>query len=189
MALKKYQKYLVTIIPVVLVLLVAYCFSDIVTYIVLAWILSMIGAPIHDKLRPLLGKTGGAIGTLITFFLLTMALVWLVIPPIIQQTRNFSSIDYEKVLDALEEPLNDWNDWLIDKGILQESVAANLDVAGDSAEDTHMVEVISIDSILHNNDTTRQQVNIVLHVDNKIDHSDEVSPEEHDFSDSYIDSS
>ena len=188
MALKQYQRYIVTTIPVILVLLVCYYFADIVTYIILAWILSMIGAPIYDKLRPIVGKTGGAIGTLLTFFIFTMLLVWLVIPPIIQQTRNFSSIDYEEVLLSLEEPLNDWNDWLIDKGILHEH-DLGLEHAGHEKEDhdRHFVEVISIDSLIYPEDSARQAVNIILHVDNQIDHIEEPGTSHTEMSDSYID--
>jgi len=191
MALKQYQRYIVTIIPVALVLLVCYYFADIVTYILLAWILSMIGAPIYDKLRPIIGKTGGALGTLLTFAILTMLLAWLVIPPIIQQTRNFSSINYEEVLTSLEEPLNDWNDWLIDKGILQEhehgiSHEASHTHSHEEHQDRHFVEVINIDSLISDRDSTRPSVNIVLHVDNQIDHSEEADAESV-LSDTYID--
>ena len=187
MALKQYQRYIVTIIPVILVLLVCYYFADIVTYILLAWILSMIGAPIYDKLRPIVGKTGGAIGTLLTFFIFTMLLVWLVIPPIIQQTRNFSSIDYEEVLLSLEEPLNDWNDWLVDKGILHEHDLGIEHAANEKEDhDRHFVEVMSIDSLIYPEDSARQSVNIILHVDNQIDHIEETGTAHPEMSDSYI---
>lgn len=188
MPLKQYQRYLVTIVPVILALLVAYYFSDIVTYIVLAWILSMIGAPLRDRISPIIGNTGGAVVTLLTFSVLTMALVWLVVPPIVQQARNFTSIDYEKVLESLEEPINDWNDWLVDKGILQESAPPVLtEQIAESERDRHLVEVISIDTLLPDTDEGRPAVNIVLHVDNNIDNNDEVVGDKPEFSDTYVD--
>lgn len=188
MALKQYQRYLVTIIPVILVLLIGYYFSDIVTYIVLAWILSMVGAPLRDKISPIIGNTGGAVVTLITFSVLTLALIWLVVPPIVQQARNFTSIDYEKVLMSLEEPMNDWNDWLIEKGILTESVSVEEQRQLEKAEhDQHLVEVISIDTLLPDTEDGRPAVNIVLHVDNKIDHQEEHANDDANFDDSYID--
>ena len=105
----------------------------------------MVGAPLRDKISPIIGNTGGAVVTLITFSVLTLALIWLVVPPIVQQARNFTSIDYEKVLMSLEEPMNDWNDWLIEKGILTESVSVEEQRQLEKAEhDQHLVEVISI---------------------------------------------
>ena len=35
-----------------------------------------------------------------------------------QQTQKFGSIDYNQLAKSFEEPLDDWNKWLIDKGIL-----------------------------------------------------------------------
>lgn len=148
----------------------------------------MIGAPLRDKISPIIGNTGGAVVTLITFSVLTLALIWLVVPPIVQQARNFTSIDYEKVLMSLEEPINDWNDWLIEKGILTESTSKDQQRQLDKAEhDQHLVEVISIDTLLPETEDGRPAVNIVLHVDNKIDRQEEHASEDPDFSDSYID--
>ena len=166
MPMKKYQKYLVTAVPILLVLLVGYYFFDIVTYIILAWILSMIGGPLHNKLRKVIGNTGGALVTLLSFFIFTMALVWLFVPPIVQQARNFASIDYEQVLGSLEEPLNDWNEWLIEKGILEEQGVTTTRL--DSIEDNQppLIEVIRLDTLQSSVDSTRDNITILVQVNN-----------------------
>jgi len=189
MPIKQYQKYIVTAIPVLMVLLVGYYFFDIVTYIILAWILSMIGAPIHDKLRKVIGNTGGAIVTLLSYFILTMALVWLFIPPIAQQARNFASIDYEQVLGSLEEPLNDWNEWLIDKGILNEHVHVQTAALDTLHEDSlPIVEVIRLDTLLSSIDSTRDNINILVQVNNPNHTIENIDEANHEFlTDSYLD--
>jgi len=187
MALKKYQRYLVTIVPLLLVGVIGYYFADIVAYIVLAWILSMIGAPLYDKVRPIIGKTGAALVTLMSFSLLTLALFWLVLPPIVQQARNFTTIDYEEVLASLEEPLNDWNTWLIDKGILEDIDEGTTEDLKPEEESKSIVEVISIDSLISPTDSARQQVNIVVHVNHDNEHDEEAHAPHNGIGGSYKD--
>ena len=50
------KKYLLALLPLAIVSGLLYYFSDIATYVVLAWALSMVGAPIVMKLRKYLGK-------------------------------------------------------------------------------------------------------------------------------------
>ena len=73
---------------------------------------------IRDRLQGIIGKTAAAITTLFSFTLILGLLFYLFIPPIVQQTQKFGSIDYNQLAKSFEEPLDDWNKWLIDKGIL-----------------------------------------------------------------------
>ncbi len=164
MAMKQYQKYLVTAVPILLVLLVGYYFFDIVTYVILAWILSMIGAPLHTKLRKVIGNTGGAIVTLLSFFIFTMALIWLFVPPIVQQARNFSTIDYEEVLSSLDEPINDWNEWLIEKGILEEQIKNSTQLDSIEVNQPPIIEVVRLDTLQSSLDSTRDNITILVQV-------------------------
>ncbi len=118
MPFKSYQKYIVAAVPLILVAFLILYFSDIFTYIILAWVVSMIGAPINERLQGIIGKTAAAITTLFSFTLILGLLFYLFIPPIVQQTQKFGSIDYNQLAKSFEEPLDDWNKWLIDKGIL-----------------------------------------------------------------------
>jgi len=169
MPLSKYQRYAVGIIPLLIVGLIAYYFLDIVTYIVLAWILSMIGAPLFNKLRGVIGESGSALVTLLSFSLITMATIYLFIPPIIQQARNIASIDYQSLGHSLEEPINDWNDWLIEKGILEDHSPHGIGISKDSLaqQDQSTIEVLSIDSILNKRDSSIENVTIVIQVNNQ----------------------
>ncbi len=167
MPLKQYQKYLVAIIPLIFVLLIGYYFSGILTYIILAWILSMIGAPIHNRFQKIIGSTGGALMTLLTFSVITLAIIYVFIPPIIQQARNFSTIDYNKVLSSMEEPLNDWNNWLIDKGILEEVELPSITVKDSLTKSSdEQFKVFRIDTIAYPGDSTRDHITIVIQVNN-----------------------
>jgi predicted PurR-regulated permease PerM len=166
MPIKSYQRYAVAAIPLLVIGLLVYYFSDIVTYIVLAWILSMVGAPINRWLTPYLGKSAAAIGTILSFAIILLAILWIFIPPIVQQARNFTNVDYEQLANSFEEPLADWNQWLVDKGMLPEKkdINATLEQARSEQEKLNF-EIVSIDSILRNEgDSLRTGITIVLNV-------------------------
>ena len=111
-------KYLLALIPLIAVSAILYYFSEIVTYILIAWVLSMIGAPMVVYLRRFLGKNMAAITTLSLFVMGFMILVYTFIPPLVNQIDNLSKVDYTKVVDALHEPIRDWENWLISKKLM-----------------------------------------------------------------------
>ena len=185
MPLKQYQRYLVTLAPLILILVLGYFFIDIVTYIILAWILSMIGAPLHNRLRKFIGKSGAAAVTLFSFLLVVLAIIWLFIPPILQQARQFSTVDYEGIVNSFEEPLNDWNDWLVDKGILESSEPILTDSIIELESKKDLVEVIKIDSLIH--DTSSTGVTIILQVNNSHEDPRVKEPESVQLTDSFVD--
>lgn len=88
-----------------------YYFSDIVTYILLAWVLSMLGHPLviffrrHIRFRHFrLGPSGGAMLTILTFYAFLVGLMLIFVPTIVTQARNLSSVDYQ----ALGEKIRPW---------------------------------------------------------------------------------
>lgn len=164
MALKKYQRYLVTGIPILIVGLLVFYFSSIFSYLVLAWVVSMIGAPLHNKMRPLLGNSGAAVTTLVSFALILSATLYLFIPPILQQARNLSKVDYEKVIVSLEEPIKDWNEYLIRRGILEEPVTVDQDSVDAAVIAKDRVQIIKIDSILQRVDSNKTHINLVINL-------------------------
>lgn len=111
-------KYLLAVIPILITGGVIYYLSDIVTYILMAWVISMIGAPVVVFLRRFVGKNIAALFTLSLFVLGFMLLVWIFIPPLVNQIENLSKVDYNKVVTALEEPIRDWEKWLINKKLI-----------------------------------------------------------------------
>lgn len=169
MPIKSYQRYAVAAIPLIIFGMIVYYFSDIVTYVILAWVLSMVGAPVNRFLTRYIGKTAAAISTLLSFAILLLAILYMFIPPIVQQARNFGNIDYEQLANSFEEPLNDWNQWLIEKGLLPENNQSEIDQKNSILKKEKLnLELIEVDSIIrHSGDTLQTGVTIVLNVNSQ----------------------
>jgi predicted PurR-regulated permease PerM len=89
-----------------------YYFSEIVTYILIAWILSMLGRPVmyffitkfkFGKIG--IGSGGAAILTIFSFLTLITVIGWVFIPSIAEQAGNLASVDYNAVIKSLDTPL------------------------------------------------------------------------------------
>lgn len=94
-----------------LALALIYYFSDIVSYVLIAWVLSMLGAPImifyQRRLRFRrwrLGEGGAALLTLLTFYLVLTGILLLFVPTIVEQARHLASVDYTALGEKLREP-------------------------------------------------------------------------------------
>ncbi len=112
------NRYFLALIPLAILFAIIYYLSDIVGYVISAWILSMIGAPVVVFLRKYVGKNAAALITLFGFVLIFFLLIWILVPPLVTQAKNITNIDYNKVILALEEPVRDWEKWLVDKKLL-----------------------------------------------------------------------
>jgi len=125
----------------------------------------MVGAPINNFLRRWIGASGAAVTTILTFSFTFLAILYLFIPPIVQQARNLARVDYAKVINSFEEPINDWNEWLIKRGILEENKPQEIAVVDiQKKEPLSHVEIISLDSILHREDSSRTGINIIVNI-------------------------
>lgn len=118
MAKNRYIRLLLIAIPVFLAGIVVYWLSDIVAYILIAWVVSMLGAPIMSVLlnKAVIGKfhLNAAVSAIITLVILLGVLTgvgMLFIPIILEQAANLSGVDTNAIIDALEEPI----EYLIDK--------------------------------------------------------------------------
>jgi predicted PurR-regulated permease PerM len=87
---------------------VVYYFSDIVAYVLIAWVLSMLGRPIlvfyrkHVHFRRYrLGPSGAAMLTLLTFYAFLAGVLLLFVPTIVAQARNLSTVDYQVLGEKL----------------------------------------------------------------------------------------
>ena len=160
------NRYLLAIIPLAIVGLIVYNFSDIVTYVLIGWVISMIGAPAVVFLRKYLGKGLAAGITLMGFVLILVFLTSIFIPPISKQARQLAGIDYNALIKSLEEPISDWEEWATDKGLLAP-------MGDENATDTHLTnenefvhtEILDIDSLLATKyimDSTVRNDNITL---------------------------
>lgn len=103
-----------------------YYFSDIVAYILVAWVLSMIGQPMMRFFQAKIkigkfqaGPSLSAVLTMLCYLVIFTALIWMFVPLVVQQARNLASVDYNLVGKALEEPLNEINTLLVDAGLIE----------------------------------------------------------------------
>lgn len=90
---------------------VVYYFADIVTYLLLAWVLSMLGSPLmaffQRRLRVgrfRVGPVSAALLTILTFYLVLVGILMLFVPTIVAQARNLAGVDYQALGDNLKVP-------------------------------------------------------------------------------------
>lgn len=193
-------KYAAAIFTVLLVGVVIFYFSDIVAYVIIAWVLSLIGQPfmrIFRKIRVGKFKTGDttcAILTLATYVLIVVGLFSVFVPPVIKQTRNLAEVDYASLVKGLEEPITDWTNWAIDKGFIEgepillvdTTTQTDIAILIDSSKVIVEPEIVSkmvqtttiqIDSLLRANGDTITQTNINLNIVLNDDHTRTIEKE------------
>ncbi len=114
------------IVGFILLAVIVFFFSNIVGYVLVAWVLSMIGQPLmrffqkHIKFWKFqAGPNLAAILTLLTYFVVMISLVMLFVPLIVKQANNLAEVDYKKIGEALENPVNQFQGKLIDYGLIQ----------------------------------------------------------------------
>ena len=104
---------------------IVYYFSDILVWMLLAWVISLLGSPVMNFLSKIkLGKKrlSAALRASITllFFILIFALfLALFVPVIIQQGNNLAKVNYTQVMEGLEEPINHLYKKLDDAGLVE----------------------------------------------------------------------
>lgn len=105
-------------------ILICWYFSAILSYVLVAWIISLLGQPPMRFLRRFKYKrlqippSVAAMLTLIFFFLVVGGLFWIFVPLFIQQVANLSRVDWAAVTRGLEKPITDLTNWAIHHGLL-----------------------------------------------------------------------
>jgi len=169
-------KYLWGLIPLFAIIALLYYFSNIVTFVILAWVLSMVGAPFVKFFRRFLGKNLAAGLTIGIFVIFGMLILWMFIPTLLQQARNLSAIDYGLALTSLEEPFNDWERMLQERGLLDSSIPSdtiyNIENSEKNFKDKDLIEIDSIIQL-----TTGDSAKIALFI-NVVNHERSVVDEE-----------
>ena len=92
-------------------------------------------------------------------------LLYIFIPPLVNQARYLSKIDYTKVIGSIEEPIHDWENWLIDKGLMPAKKSVPLVKKDSTASNLIFEKSYPADSLLPS-----QPGNIVITV--KLDATD-----------------
>ncbi|MCB0706577.1 MAG: AI-2E family transporter [Saprospiraceae bacterium] len=120
------SRYTALIISLLVIIALCYFFSNIVGYVVIAWILSMIGQPLmvffQTKIR--IGKWSpgpnlAAAMILISYLIIITLLVSLFVPLFIKQANNLAEANYENIATALDEPIQHMNAWLAEYGLTE----------------------------------------------------------------------
>jgi predicted PurR-regulated permease PerM len=124
--MKVRDQYIAIAISLLIIIGLFYYFTSIVTYVLIAWVLSMVGQPLMRFFQRRLkigrfqaGPTTAAILTLIIYFLVAIVLVGLFVPLILEQARNLSTVNYSQIASTLEVPLNQLNGWLTEIGLVE----------------------------------------------------------------------
>lgn len=127
MTFPNWQRYLAIAVSLLLVLALGYYFSNIVAYVLLAWVLSLVGQPLMDlflkkmKLGRLkIGNSVSAILVLIIFFLFTWLILSLFIPLVVKQAAQIATVDLNAITRALQEPINNLNAWFVEHGLAEQ---------------------------------------------------------------------
>jgi len=137
-------KTIVSIAAAIVFLLFVWYFSNIVFYILIAAVISVIGRPMvefFDKLRIRKFQLPHAVSSLLALILMLVifsALIGLFVPLIAQQARVISAIDTGKLAAAFSQPLAFIEGWMHQLSILQ---------AGQSIEDALLQQIQSVVSV------------------------------------------
>ncbi len=121
-----FRRTILILLPLLLIGLIVYYFTDVVAYVLISWVLSMVGQPIMKFLTGLkiknfqLGRTFSAIVTLFIFVVIFLGLSFIFIPMIVEQANNLSQVRYESIFSALQEPLQRVNNQLAEWGLVSQ---------------------------------------------------------------------
>ncbi len=108
----------------------------------------MVGNPLNQFFKKYLNKNLAAGLTLGTFLILITFLVSVFIPPLINQAKNLAQVDYAKVAEGLEEPIDDWKNWLIERGLIMEEFQDTIiQEIPEESNNLVLTEIIDLDSL------------------------------------------
>lgn len=138
MKTNNWSSYLAIALGFLVVGFMVYRFSDLVTYILVAWVLSLVGSPLMRLFQKIkigkikIGPNFSAMLTLLVFFLAGGTVFVLFVPIILEQASNLAGVDYPAIASALEEPFQHFQEWMgtygytIDETSLEESIQQTL---------------------------------------------------------------
>lgn len=136
--MKFFGRNFAILLSIILILALMSYFSTIVAYVLIAWVLSMIGQPFMNFFQKRLrigkfkaGPNVAAALTLVCYFVIITGLIMIFVPLIIAQANNLAAVDYKSIAAALEVPINQFNAWLAKYGLAE---SANISVADQMRE-------------------------------------------------------
>ncbi len=121
-----YRRWLI-VVPVLLILgFVVWSFSSIITYILIAAVIAFVGHPLMDLLQRIrIGKYRmprflGALITLLTLVGVVVGFFYAFVPILVRQAAFFAEIDVVELIEGLEEPIQQFQLWAIERGFIAE---------------------------------------------------------------------
>ncbi len=130
--MKNISRNIAIVVSLLIVAVVFYFFSSIVAYVLIAWVLSLIGQPLmrffqqkikFGKFR--IGPSFSAILTIVSYFIVFTVLIWLFVPLVVEQARNLTDVDYNAIGQTLSEPLSQLDEQLLRFGLIEPGDSAN----------------------------------------------------------------
>ncbi len=124
MPIKMWNRYALWALILAIMVLFVYYFSNIVAYVLTAWVLSLIGRPLMDVFQKIrigrlrVGPSAAAVMTILSFILVFVMFILLFVPMIITQASNLAHVDYAAIAKALEEPFSRLSYFLKENKIL-----------------------------------------------------------------------
>lgn len=117
------------VMTIVIVMSIMIYFSSIVTYILIAWVISLLGEPVMHFLlyrltwvRFKYGRLLAAIVTLTSFIGVIVLLGFIFIPPILSQAYSLSTLNPNTILASLEEPIANIHKFLIQYNLVDPTI-------------------------------------------------------------------
>ncbi|MBP7272273.1 MAG: AI-2E family transporter [Saprospiraceae bacterium] len=122
--IQNYRYYIALLIAVIIVWAAFYFFTDIVSYLLIAWVLSLIGQPFMRFFKGIhigkfkINESIAAILTLICFAFIATGLVAAFVPLLVQQINELAKVDYAALQVSLSEPISKIDAWAHKYGML-----------------------------------------------------------------------
>lgn len=135
--LKKFSRYIGIIVTLLLFVFLIYYFSTIFTWVVLAWVISLLGSPLVSLMGKIhykgwkIPSSVRAVIVLVLFYGIFSLLFYIFVPVMVKQGRELARVDYTALLGALEEPIEHVNDWLVGHGFIEGEISTPI-TASDS---------------------------------------------------------
>ena len=127
-----FPKRIIAIIAgIIITVLIFYFLSDLVAYVLIAWVVSVLGQPVMNFFYKYLrvgkwhiGASACALLTILTFMLTFPMLVALFVPVIIKQANNLAGLDYNALAKTMQEPFAVIDSWAHNLGLIPDGQTA-----------------------------------------------------------------
>ena len=122
--MKNLGRYIIIIVTLVIAGSIVWYLRDIVGYLLISWVLSLLGQPffkLYKKIRIGKYRVGNNLAagmTILSFLIIISIVIALFVPMILTQARTIADVDYPAVWQSLEEPVTQLNERMIKAGLL-----------------------------------------------------------------------